>query len=263
MNIFNQPMFKMLLASVLVVGVLAMGAYAYLAFKQAQGAYTGELTISVTGEGEAVAVPDIGQFSFSVVAEASNAADAQDQSAEAINEIIAYLEEEEVSESDIKTQNYNLSPQYRYESQECMPGSYCPPGDRVLNGYQVRQTVVVKVRDLDAASAILSGVGERGATDISGLSFTIDDESDLYSEARSEAIADAKANAEKLATELGKTLSRIVGFYEEGPSKMPMYGMGGTMDMMERSMSQGSVQPNLPVGENTVTTYVTITYELK
>lgn len=259
---YTTTWFKVLLGAALVGTVAALIAYTYLTLQQAKGTYTGEVTISVTGTGEAVAVPDIGQFTFDVQAEADTADEAQSQSAESSNAIITWLEEQGVAEEDIRTQSYNLNPRYRFEERVCAAGGYCPPGERVLTGYEVRQSVTVRIRDLDAASALVSGVGERGATNISSLAFTIDDESELQAEARSEAIADAKAKAEVLAAELGMKLDELVGFHEQGPGGPMPYGLGG--DTMERAMANDmATAPQLPRGENEVTASVSMTYRLK
>lgn len=261
MQLFQQSLFKYLLAIVLFGAICALGAYTHLTWKQATGTYTGDLTISVTGEGEMVAVPDIGEFTFAVVAEAETADIAQSDSATAMNDIITYLGEADVAETDIRTTNYQLNPQYRYEQENCTEFR-CPPGERVLTGYEARQMVEVKIRDLDAASGLISGVGERGATNISGLRFTIDDETELREEARSKALADAQEKANELAAELGMSLDRLVG-YHEGRNGQPVpYGMGGD-GMMDRAVMESAVQPELPAGESTVMSQVTLTYQLR
>lgn len=239
--------------------VIALLAYANLASRQAEYANFGPTTISVTGEGEILAKPDIGQFSFSVRAEGADAATAQNQSAESINAIIDYLKNNGVEEKDIKTENYYLSPKYRYEERLCISGSYCPPGDRVLDGYEVSQMVRVKVRDLDKAGDLISGVGGHGATDISNLQFTIDDESNLKAEAREQAIADAKERAKELADDLDVRLVRIINFWEDEGGYMPYYGMGGEDAMLE---SRATVA-NMPTGENSISSRVNITYEIR
>ena len=138
-----------LLTLILLGVVVALGAYANLTFKQARGAYTGDTTISVSGSGEVLAKPDIGQFSFAVRAEGETATEAQEKSAEAINTILGYLEDAGVAEKDIKTQYYNLNPKYRYEERICAANTYCPPGEPIIDGYEVSQNVSVKVRDLE------------------------------------------------------------------------------------------------------------------
>jgi len=252
-----------LLTLVLIAVIVSLAAYTYLALQEAKGVYTGETTISISGEGEAFARPDVGLFSFSVRAEGENAVVAQDNSAKAINAILEYLEEKGVAEKDIKTQNYNLNPKYTYEERACPLGSYCPPGERVIDGYEVSQTVSVKVRDLDQAPELISGAGENGATDISSLQFTIDDETALQAQARAEAIADAKEKAQTLANDLGLKLDRIVGFYENEGGGYPM--MERSVMAMDSEMDGGfkATAPSLPVGENEIKSTVTITYQLK
>lgn len=260
-SFFTHSINRTLGTLVLAAAVVALGAYAYLTFAQAKYAGYGPTTIAVSGEAEVMARPDVGTFSFTVEAEADDAAAAQTASAERMNAVLAYLTEQGIEERDIKTQNYSLQPKYRYEERVCPMGSYCPPGERIADGFMVMQTVSVKVRDLDAAGNIIAGVGQTGATNISSLGFTIDDPSILEAEARVLAIADAEAKAEVLAEALGVTLVRMIGFYEQEKTHYPVYGMGG--DMMERSAMEMAVAPDMPVGEDATHSLVTITYEIK
>ncbi len=262
MQSFWQKPHVQFLLTLILVGVLAgTAAYTYHTLKLAQGAYTGEATVNVTGEGEVTAIPDIGTFTFGVRAEGEDAATAQANATEAMGNIVAYLEEQDVAEADIETANYNLQPKYRYEERLCAGNGYCPPGERVIDGYEVYQNVTVKVRDLDQAGALISGVGERGATNISQLSFTVDEDAELMAEARAAAIADAQAKAEVLAKNLGMKLGPVVGFNEQGNNPVP-YGFGGAME--ERAMAMDAAAPAVvPTGENEFTSTVTITYRLK
>lgn len=251
-----------LLATLILLGVVAaLAAYTHQTLKQARYNYMGPTTINVRGEGEVLAKPDIGQFSFAVRAEGDDAATAQELSAESINAIIAYLGDAGVEEKDIKTANYNLNPRYRYEERICLENSFCPPTEPVIDGYEVTQRVEVKVRDLDQSGDLISGVGERGATNISGLQFTIDDETVLKAEAREKAIANAKEKAGELADDLDVRIVRMVGYYEEEMYPQPYYGYGGDMAMAE-SASVRSVAA-MPTGENTITSTINITYEVR
>lgn len=251
---------RALIIAGLVAVVVALAAYANLATKQARYSNYGPTTINVRGEGEVFAAPDVGRFTFSVRAEADDAATAQAQSAEAMNEIIAYLTEAGVAEADIKTTGYYLNPNYTYpERSVCASGMYCPPGEPVIDGYVVDQTVEVRVRDLDRSGELIAGAGARGATGVSGLQFTIDDEDALKAEAREQAIADAQEKAEALADQLGVRIVRMIGYYED-EGYYPMYGYGGdAMMAKEESMAVA----NMPTGENSVMSNVNITYEIR
>lgn len=260
-SFFTFQLNRVLVALALVGVIAALGSYAYVTLKNA-GGWIGPVTINVTGEGEATAVPDVATFSFSVRAEGATAAEAQGKSAEAMNAVLDYLRGEGVEEKDIKTAGYNLMPKYTYEERPCAFGSWCPPGEQKQDGFEIYQNVTVKVRDTEKAGTLLSGVGERGATDMSSLGFTIDDESALKAEARRLAIEDARKQAEAIAADLGVSLKEITGFYEEsGYNGMPYYGMGGDMAMSAKA--EMAPTPDVPMGENTVTSRVNLTYSIR
>ncbi len=250
------------LATIALVGVVvALGAYAYYTIQQSKYLYTGPVTISVLGVGEAVGKPDIGKFTFSVTQSGVDAAAAQEASASKMNEILTGLKEAGVEEKDIKTDFYNMYPKYKYEPRPCPYGQYCP-SEQIEDGYEVTQTVAVKVRDLNKSGSLLAMAGDKGATNISSLEFTIDDDEVLKDEARAKAIADAKAKAEVLAKDLGVRITKMTGYYEEEGGAVPYYGYGMGGDMM-KAEEAAMETPVLPTGENTTTSRVTITYQVK
>jgi len=253
---------RVLVVLVLFGVILALSAYTTNTLKMAQYSTMGPTTISVQGMGEVQGKPDVGEFSFSVRAEGEDAATAQTKSAESINAILDFLKEENVDEKDVKTQNYTLNPKYRYERTVCESGSYCQPGEAIIDGYEVSQTVSVKVRDLDKSGDLISGAGNLGATNISSLQFTVDDESILKAEARKDAIVDAQSKAKKLAKDLGVRLVRMTGFYEdEGFYPQPYYAKSEMM-AMDADFGGGN-SPSMPTGENSIVSTVSITYEIK
>jgi uncharacterized protein len=217
-------------------------------------------TITISGEGEVFAVPDIAEFSFSVVEERKVVKDAQDAAAEKINAIIAYLKDNGIEEKDIKTTNYSVYPRYEFEREACPLGFNCPPGKQVLKGFEVNQSISVKVRDTEKAGEILSGIGERGVSNVSGLDFTIDDEDELLRQARKEAIDKAREKAKELAGDLGVRLVRVVSFSESGGQ--PFFSR---LDFAVESVGIGKTAPapEIPVGENKITSVVSITYEIR
>jgi uncharacterized protein YggE len=262
---FQTPHMRKMVGILGIMGIIALGAYTYYTLKQAQYMYAGPTTVSVTGKGEVFAKPDVATFTFTVEAKEVDASVAQSKAADTMNAVLAYLKETGVEEKDVKTENYNLVPQYEYPQMPCSQWGYCPPqGEPKLTGYQVNQTVAVKVRDTSKAGEIISKVGEKGAMNVSGLSFTIDDEEALKTEAREKAIADAKDQAKVLADNLGVRIVRMNGYWEEMGGYPTPYGIGGGMDMKVMSASsEAMTAPELPMGENTITVHVNISYEVK
>jgi len=260
-GIFNTAQMRVLGALTLFMILLALGSYAALNFERLQYVNPMLSTVSVTGEGEVLAVPDVGQFSFSVTAEGVDAAVAQEASGTKVNEILAYLREQGIEDKDIKVEYYNLYPRWRYEERMCAMGSYCPPGEQIPDGFEVSQSIAVKVRDTKQAPAIITGVGERGATNISNLNFTIDDIEALRDEARTKAIKDAQEKAGELAKQLGVRLVRFSSYYEDGDYPQPYYQ--SSMVAMDKAESAGFGGAELPVGEESTKVRVNVTYEVR
>jgi uncharacterized protein len=252
------------LVALLVLGTIFLAAVTVNAVKGWDGDNMNYAEISVRGEGEVFAKPDIATFTFTINEKGKTVKEAQDKATEKNNTAIKILKEKGIEEKDIKTTSYNINPQYEYsQSGVCTPYN-CPPGKQVLTGYEVYQTTEVKVRKADTAGEMLTSIGSIGASYVSGLSFTIDDDATIIAEARAKAIADAKAKADKLAADLGVRLVRITSYYEDqGGYPYPMYERSAMDAKGGVAMNQAAVAPDLPSGENKYTSFVTINYRIK
>ncbi len=254
--------FKALVLLVLLLASIGIAAYTYLAYTQAKMMSGGMSSISVVGKAERFVRPDIATFTFSVVADAKDATTAQTNSAKAYNAILEYLKGKGVEEKDIKTEGYNLYPKYEYTNSVCNQWGVCPPGKQNLVGYTVDQSVSVKIRKIEEAGNLVGGVGDNGATNISGLVFTIDDVDGVRADVREEAIADAKEKADRLAKSLGIRLGKLINFSDNNQNvPMPMYNYGG-MEKQAMAMD-AAVAPDITPGENEVVSTVTLVFQIR
>ncbi|NBV76944.1 DUF541 domain-containing protein [bacterium] len=254
-------------AGALALGVLALfllvlTASEWKSMRFIGSGVTATNTINVSGKGEVFAVPDTGEFTLTVRETAKQVKDAQDTATKKANGSIAFLKDAGVDEKDIKTTDYSVNPQYEWQQGVCPANAgYCPGGKQILTGFQVSQTLSVKVRDTKKAGDLLSGVGSKGVSEVSGLTFTVADEDSLKAEAREKAIADAKEKADVLAKQLGVSVVRIVGFSEnDGGYVQPMYMK---REALMAADSMGGAAPQVPVGQNKIQSNVSITYEIK
>lgn len=213
-------------------------------------------SFTVRGEGKVTTKPDIAEFSISVSTEGktTNLAETQKENAEKNNAIIAFIKESGVKDDDIKTSGYSIEPRYEYPN--CAYSSICPPAKIV--GYTVRNAVNVKIRDFEKISPILSGVVLRGANNLSGPSFGIDDEDELKSEAREEAIGKAKKEALKIAKASGVRVGRIMSINEDYSPVYPVYR--SYMKAMDNEAATPA--PVIEPGSEEITVNVTIVYEI-
>lgn len=250
-----------------LVGTLLLGAMVISEVKGYRfigGGVSATNTISVSGEGEVFASPDIANISFTVREEAKKVSDAQDKVTVKVKTALAGARKHGIADKDIKTQNYSSYPKYELQdgTVSCL-GLNCPPyrgGKQVIVGYEVSQTVTIKVRDLEKANTLVDGLATAGVTEMQGPNFAIDDEDGLKAEARKIAIEKARAKAEVLARDLGVTLVRVVSFSEGG--YYPMYART-TMASMEKGMGGDVGAPEIPQGEEKITSSVTVTYEIR
>lgn len=213
-------------------------------------------TFSVDGSGDVDTTPDLATFSATVTTDGGkDVAEVQGANTEKMNRINAYLKEQGVDKDDLKTSQYNLSPRYSYNP--CTAGS-CPAP--TITGYNLTQTLEVKVRESSKLGSLLSGVVENGANSVSEVRFTVDDDTAARDEARAEAIAEAKKKAKTLAKTAGFRLGKLVSLYENTNPVMPYYGMGGDMEMSVKAVS---APPVIESGTQNTKVQVTLTYEIK
>ncbi|MES2668433.1 MAG: SIMPL domain-containing protein [Patescibacteria group bacterium] len=214
-------------------------------------------SITVEGTGSAAMVPDTARITFTVTESSDNVATAQATATERTDAALAALDEQGIEERDVKTLSYNVSPVYEY--QQCF-GSICPPsGNPRIVGYDVSQTIEVKVRDTAKAGDVLGSLGALGVQNISGPEFVVDDETAVQAEARAEAVEEARAKAKELAGELGVRLGSVIS-YTEG-SASDFYGYAGKEMSMDSMAAQSA--PTLPTGENETEITVMVTYEIR
>ncbi len=217
--------------------------------------------ITVNGSGYAYANPNIAMFTFTVSEKAKTVELAQDTASKHINTVIKSLEDSGIEKKYIKTTSYNISPNYEYTQNPCVSGM-CPVGKSELTGYDVSQNIEVKVKDISKVGKLFTDIGSLGVTNVSSLSFTVEDMTAVKSEARKIAIEEAEKKAEELAKSLGVSLVRVTGFYDSSDYGSPMvYGMGG--DVRMEKVSTSATVPSIPSGEQKVVSTVTVTYEIR
>lgn len=209
------------------------------------------LQISVSAEASVDASPDIATLSFGVQTGRQPTSEAAvEVLSKSIDKIIVAVKAKGVEEKDIGTENFWMNPAYDYVN-----------GSQVARGFEATQSLRVKVRDLAKVGEVLTAATQAGANQANNVQFEIDDADELREEAREMAISKAKAKAEVLAASFGKRLVGIVGFSENGGGSVaPMmamergYGMAG---------GGGDMVLPLPSGQQEVTSYVTLTYEIR
>jgi uncharacterized protein YggE len=149
--------------------------------------------IWVNGEGKVTVTPDVALVYLGVSAKADKVADAQAQAASAMDKIIAALVSNGVDKKDIKTQYFSIQqymtpvPEARalppYSASD-LPTPVATPITQIT-GYEVSNTVSVKIREVEKTGAIIDAVAAAGGdnTRINGISFSVDKPEQYYAQA--------------------------------------------------------------------------------
>lgn len=221
--------------------------------------------ITVSGMGEAYAVPDIATFGFTSRHESKEVKEAQAEVSKQVAEVVASLEKLGIKEKDIKTTSYNSYPKYEWrDNRAACDGYSCPPsGEQVLVGYEQSQSIEVRVRDLEKVSDVLQALGDASVDSLYGPNFEVDDDDAVKTAARKEAIAKANAKAEELASELGVKLGKIVSFSDSSNDFAPYPMARGGEYAMDAKMVSAEYAPEIPTGEDKITANVSITYKIR
>ncbi|MBU1045643.1 SIMPL domain-containing protein [Patescibacteria group bacterium] len=215
-------------------------------------------TITVSGTGEIYAKPDLAITSFTVKTEAKAVEEAIADNTEKMNAIVEAMKGAGIEDKDLKTTDFNIYPRYEYRADYSV--EYWPkPEKRVLVGYEVSQSLEVKIRDMVKIGDIIQKAVDAGANQAGELQFTFDDPDGLKNQAREEAIKEAKEKAGLLAKQLGVKLTKITNFSEGGYYPTPMY-YDSAMSAKEIGGSESI--PQIETGENKITVNISITYEI-
>jgi uncharacterized protein YggE len=199
--------------------------------------------IWVTGQGKVTAVPDIAILRLGIEAEEASVAEAQTQASEAMEGVMTALTENGVAEKDIQTQYFSIRRITKWDRVK---------EEEVVTGYRVTNMVTAKIRDIDKAGSIIDAVAKAGGdlTRIDNISFSVDDPSEYYEEARQKAMVDAKAKGEQLAELAGVTLGKAT-YISEGIS-YPVYPRAIAVEEVmaaapETAISPGEIEISLTV----------------
>ena len=209
---------------------------------------------SVTGHGEVKARPDIAILTLGTQTRAKTAAQALAANTKAMRAVFDLLKSKfGVAEKDMATSNFAITPVYEHHPQR--PGKPTPPPR--LAGYDVSNTLTVRVRHLDRLGAIIDAVVRAGANRVQSIGFGFSDRRKLLDEARRKAVQDAKARAKLYAEAVGFTLGPVVEVREGGARPLPVRRM-----RMARAAAMEAPAAPVPIarGEQSVSVNVTITW---
>lgn len=197
--------------------------------------------------------PDLAVVTLGVIARGATAAAAQQAQNQAMSAVRQATGAAGVEDADIQTVSFSLEPQYAY-ARGAAPR---------LTGYQSRNTISIRVKNLDALSGLIDATVAQGANELQGIQFTFQDVEASRNAARAQAVETAEARAAAYAEAVGKKVGRILSITEPGATFSPWErrrdGYLAAQNVAAEQSAAGSIAPGQVENE----TQVTVVFELR
>ena len=200
-------------------------------------------TVSSSAVGEAEVTPDRARLSIGVQTQASTAAAASAANARLQRAVIDTIRALGIPAERISTSGYNVFPEQVYDQ---------PTRRSRIVGYNVQNTVVVDIHQVDRVGPVLDAALSKGANLVSSLAFYSSQAEAARRRALTNAVERARRDAEAMARAAGGELGRLVeltsGGFVERPRPVPM--------MAEARMAAADASTPVSEGTQTVTASV-------
>jgi uncharacterized protein YggE len=147
-------------------------------------------TMTLTGQGQVTAVPNIALIHLGVQTTGENLTSIQNENARITQSIIQALQR--IGVSDIKTFQYSIDKLYDYEN-----------GRQIDRGYSVRNILEIRTSKTDMVGNIIDSAVNSGANVVELISFDVSNREYYYQQALNMAVMNAMQKSKSIAMNLG------------------------------------------------------------
>jgi uncharacterized protein YggE len=170
--------------------------------------------IVTTGEGVIQAAPDRAWITVIAETRAPNAKEAQRRNTEAMRPVQDALRNARIPADAIRTVGYDLQEEFDF-----------PNNKRVSRGYVARNSIEVRVDDVNRVGELIELAVGQGATRVGGLRFDLKEQAKLERDALRLAVTEARMKGEAAAAGAGRAVDRVIRVEESGgmPRPQPMF----------------------------------------
>ncbi|MGE7109818.1 SIMPL domain-containing protein [Lysinibacillus sp. NPDC047702] len=194
--------------------------------------------IIVNGHGRVMEKASYAQLQVEVNTRGKNVQEAQKENAIIMNRVMQSLLTLQIPREHIQTTGYTISPLYDFEN-----------GKQVFNGYEVTNTITVKVTDTNQVGAVIDTAVQNGANRISSIQFNIADADVYYQQALTLALHNAQMKAKTIAEAMHlPLLPQPIEIVEEHEGSPVLYkSMAMTDSAIATPIEQGQMAINATV----------------
>lgn len=211
-------------------------------------------SLQVNGQSTIKVTPDLITLSYNIETKGKTSKEAEDLNSDIVNDLIYQVVQLGFDKEDLKTENFNIYPEYDWQS-----------GEQKLIGYKAVHSLKIELTldEMNKAGELIDA-GTNAGAGISYINFELSPE--LEQEYKADAIKlaaqDAKIKAEAIAEGFDKKVGKLVSVSLSEFNYYPwrMYDSmeaGGSVAIAKESVS--NIQPS----EKEITAYVSAVYKLR
>lgn len=236
-----------------IIAVLLLVVSSALIIKYIPVSFAPASTITVSGEAKADQLPQIANFSASVIVTNPDKQTSVNEVNLKMAALIKAVKDFGINEKDIQTQQLSV-----YQTKEVQPEIMIyPPIRSGKDVWQASNSISVTLRDITKASALADLLQGTESANVSGPNYSLDDTTEAQAALLSKAIDNAREKAAKIAKASKRKLGKVITVSEGGSSYPRPFAVGGMM-ALDKAVS-APVEP----GAETIYQSVTVTFELK
>lgn len=209
-------------------------------------------TLDVTGSGTVMVDADVVKISLGVSLAGEDLAEIQMQMNETVENICSALKEQGVSENDISTNYFYITPEHNHSS---FRGA-----DHELTGYSVSNSLSIVTESIDTVGELIDAAFAAGANSFDSIDFSAKDNTAAQNRALELAVQNAMEKAELIAAASGKQLGEIVLIDATGANYS--YSNSGSMTEAYAKDVMSASGTTVRATRLAVTANIKISYEL-
>jgi hypothetical protein len=211
-------------------------------------------TLTVNGESNIKAMPDLVSVYFNVETHGANAVDAKNNNSEVVDKVITNLVKLGLERKDIVTENFNIYEDYVWENNM-----------QKSTGYKAMHSIKVQLYSskIDKVGGVIDA-GVDGGAMISYINFELsqDKENEYKAEALKAASEDARIKAESMASGLGKKVVDVASISNSQFNYYP-WRVYDNVAMASGGMEAKAATTNIQPGEKDVNAQVSVVFKIK
>ncbi len=236
---------------IIVVGIIILAILGYVIFSSIIPTSN---TISVNGYSEIEAFPDLVGVYFNIETKGDTSEQATKENAEVVEKLKNSLILKGFNREEIKTQNFNVYPDYDWVN-----------GKRVEKGYKATHSLKLELSTDDTlkiGEAIDAGVEAGSGISYINFELTKEKQNEYKAQAIKQASEDARIKAEAMAQGLGQELGKLVSVSDSGFDYYPWRIYGAVEEAGDVAIAKEATTDIQP-GEQKITARVSAVFKLK